>query len=119
MNTDPELEVHVAEDEMIVAQPGSAYAVTFYKLDGSPQLLARDIAKRDNPSVEMTLISDLSLGLCERQMKRRASWGDRVKAEPCLWANSSPAYVGRNSMSAGDAAAVIFFDEHCANNGGS
>ena len=45
MNTDPELEVHVAEDEIIVAQPGSAYAVTFYKLDGSPQLLARNIAK--------------------------------------------------------------------------
>jgi hypothetical protein len=32
MNTDSELEVHVAEDEIIVAQPGSAYAVTFYKL---------------------------------------------------------------------------------------
>ena len=32
MNTDPELEVHVAEDEIIVAHPGSAYAVTFYKL---------------------------------------------------------------------------------------
>ena len=56
--TDPELEVHVAEDEMIVAQPGSAYAVTFCKLDGSPRLLAGNIAKRDNPSVEMTLISE-------------------------------------------------------------
>jgi DNA-binding XRE family transcriptional regulator len=33
---------------------------------------------------------------------------DRVKAEPCLRANRSPAYVGRNSMSASGAAAVIF-----------
>jgi hypothetical protein len=71
MNTDPELEVHVAEDEIIVAQPGSAYAVTFYKLDGSPQVLARNIAKRDDPSVEMTLSEFLTSALREANGKAR------------------------------------------------
>src|SRR3974377_1381991 len=109
MNTDPKLEVHVAEDEIIVAQPGAAYAVTFYKLDGSPRLLAGNIAKRDNPSVEMTLISESLTRALREANKKARELGDRVKAEPCLGANSSPAYVGRNSMSAGDAAAVTFF----------
>ena len=78
MNTDPELEVHVAEDEIIVAQPGAAYAVTFYKLDGSPQLLAGNIAKRDNPSVEMTLVSEsLTRALREANEKARELGGLR------------------------------------------
>jgi len=46
--------VTVADDELIVTLPGSSYSVTYYKPDGSPRLLARNITDRDDPRLPMT-----------------------------------------------------------------
>ncbi len=47
---DPKLRVQVVDDELIVTLLGS---VTYYKPEGSPQLLAKNIADRDDLRIPM------------------------------------------------------------------
>ena len=49
-----ELRVQVVDDEIIVTWPGSVYSVTYYKLENSPQLLAKRIADHDDLRFPMT-----------------------------------------------------------------
>jgi hypothetical protein len=43
------LSMRVKAKELIVTLPGSNYAVTYFKRDGSPGLLAKDIVQKDDP----------------------------------------------------------------------
>jgi len=54
MATEPKVRVTVVDDELIVTLPGSYYSVTYYKPEGSPHLLAKNIADRDDPRLPMT-----------------------------------------------------------------
>ena len=49
------LRLDVVDDEIIVSIPGTSYTVTYYKPAKSPQLLAKRIANRDDPTSAMTL----------------------------------------------------------------
>jgi hypothetical protein len=51
----PELGLEVQDGNITITLPGSSYTVTYYKPKKSPQLLAKRIASRDDPSVAMTL----------------------------------------------------------------
>jgi len=46
--------VAVLGDEILVTIPGSIYSVTYYKPEGSPQLLAKRIADQDDLRFRMT-----------------------------------------------------------------
>ena len=54
MATELKVRVTVVDDELIVTLPGSYYSVTYYKPEGSPQLLARNITDRDDLRLPMT-----------------------------------------------------------------
>ena len=49
-----EFRVAVLGDEIVVTMPGSTYSVTYYKPEGSAQLLARRIADHDDLRFRMT-----------------------------------------------------------------
>ncbi len=51
----PDLHLEVVDDEIIVTMSGTSYAVTYYKPTNSPQLLAKDIADRDDSRTAMRL----------------------------------------------------------------
>lgn len=51
----PQLRLQVIDDEIIVTLPGFRYSVTYYKRDGSPQLLAKNIASEDDPRTTLTI----------------------------------------------------------------
>jgi hypothetical protein len=51
---DPKLGVLVVDDEIIVTLLGTSYSVTYYKRKGFPGLLAKDIANKDDPRIQMT-----------------------------------------------------------------
>ena len=51
---DPELSVRVKGKELIVTLPGTNYAVTYFKPDGSFGLLAKDIVNEDDPRLPLT-----------------------------------------------------------------
>jgi hypothetical protein len=53
-NAKSEFRVQVVDDEIIVTWPGSFYSVTYYKLENSPQLLAKRIADHDDLRFPMT-----------------------------------------------------------------
>ena len=46
---DPKLSIRVHGKELIVTLPGTSYAVTYFKREGSPGLLAKDIVQVDDP----------------------------------------------------------------------
>ena len=48
------LHCQVRDDEIIVTLPGTTYTVTYYKLDGFPQLLARLISDKDDKRIALT-----------------------------------------------------------------
>lgn len=50
MNTAPRLVIDVKRDAIIVTMPGFRYSVTYYKPDRSPQLMARNIPTKDDPT---------------------------------------------------------------------
>jgi hypothetical protein len=50
-----ELQLEVRDGDITVTLPYTRYTVTYYKPKNSPQLLAKRIAKRDDPLVAMTL----------------------------------------------------------------
>ena len=54
MDLDPKLGLLVVGDKIIVTVHGTSYSVTYYKPKGSSGLLAKDIASRDDPDVQMT-----------------------------------------------------------------
>jgi hypothetical protein len=49
------LHLEVVDGEIVVTMPFTSYTVTYYKPARSPQLLAKRIASRDDPSSPMTL----------------------------------------------------------------
>jgi hypothetical protein len=51
----PDLDLEVQDGDITVVLPGTSYSVTYYKPRNSPQLLAKRIARTDDPSVAMTL----------------------------------------------------------------
>jgi hypothetical protein len=51
---DPKLGVIVSGNEIVVVLPGSIYTVTYFKRRGSPGLLAKNIADKDDPRIPMT-----------------------------------------------------------------
>ncbi len=55
MTDDQGLQVEVRDGEIAVTLPHTLFAVTYYKLPNSPQLLAKGIANEDDPRVPMTL----------------------------------------------------------------
>jgi hypothetical protein len=48
------LSIRVKAKELIVTLPGSNYAVTYFKRDGSPGLLAKNIIQIDDPRLPQT-----------------------------------------------------------------
>lgn len=55
MNPAPQLRVQIVDDEIIVTLPGFCYSVTYYKPDGSPQLMAKNISSEDDPRAALTV----------------------------------------------------------------
>ena len=51
---DPKLGMQVVGDEIILTLLGTIYSVTYYKRKGSPGLLAKDIANKDDRRIQMT-----------------------------------------------------------------
>ena len=49
-----EFRVAVRGDEIVITMPGSIYSVTYFKPEGSPQLLAKRIADQDDLRFRMT-----------------------------------------------------------------
>jgi hypothetical protein len=60
MNPEPKVRVQVVDSELIVTLPGSFYSVTYYKPQNSPQLLAKNIADRDDLRILMTVAEFLA-----------------------------------------------------------
>jgi hypothetical protein len=52
---DPKLRVQVVDDEIIVTLLGTGYSVAYYKPENSPGLLAKRIADKDDPRIQMTV----------------------------------------------------------------
>jgi hypothetical protein len=50
----PKLHCQVRGGEIIVTLPGTTYTVTYYTLDGFPQLLARLISDKDDKRIALT-----------------------------------------------------------------
>ena len=48
------LHCQMRDDEIVVTLPGTTYTVTYYKLDGFPQLLARLISDKDDKRLALT-----------------------------------------------------------------
>ena len=57
---DPKLGVVVSGNEIVVVLPGSIYSVTYFKRRGSPGLLAKNIANKDDLRIPMTAAEFLS-----------------------------------------------------------
>jgi hypothetical protein len=74
----PELELEVWDRDIIITLPGSSYTVTDYKPKNSPQLLAKRIASRDDPSVAMTLSEFLAGAWRLANDKARELGWDRI-----------------------------------------
>jgi hypothetical protein len=49
-----ELDCQVRDDEIIVTLPATSYAVTYYKPDNSPRLLARNFPKENDRRSSMS-----------------------------------------------------------------
>ena len=62
-----DLELEVQDGDITIALPGTSYTVTYYKPKKSPQLLAKRIASKDDPSVAMTDLRVPCSGLAARQ----------------------------------------------------
>jgi hypothetical protein len=48
------IQLEVWDNEIVVSLPGTRYAVTYYKPENSPQLLARDFPYDDDRRTELT-----------------------------------------------------------------
>jgi hypothetical protein len=55
---DPKLEVQVVDDEIVVTLPGTSYSVTYYKMIGSPGLLAKRIVDTGDPRIPRMRVSE-------------------------------------------------------------
>ena len=54
------LSIRVKGKDLVVTLPGSNYAVTYFKRDGSPGLFAKDIVQKDDPRLPQTSAEFLS-----------------------------------------------------------
>ena len=75
MNTAPHLLVEAVHDEFVVTLPGSRYAVTYYKPDKSPQLMARNISTKD----------DAAAAIMASEFLQAAWWLANNKARALGW----------------------------------
>jgi hypothetical protein len=72
---DPKLGVQVMGDEIIVTLLGTSYSVTYYKGKGSPGLLAKDIANKDDPRSQITAAEFLAKAwLAANERARELGW---------------------------------------------
>jgi hypothetical protein len=55
MTHNAQLCIQVVGNEIIVTLPPSAYSVTYFKPQGSSHLLAKDIAKEDDPRMPLSV----------------------------------------------------------------
>jgi hypothetical protein len=55
-----ELQLEVRDGDITITLPGTSYTVTYYKPKNSPQLLAKRIARKDDPRVAMRLAEFLA-----------------------------------------------------------
>ena len=71
-----ELELHVIDGDIVVTLPWTDYAVTYFKPERSPQLLAKRISDRDDPRVAMRLSEFLARALrLANDKARELGWG--------------------------------------------
>jgi hypothetical protein len=87
MATEPKVRVTVVDDELIVTLPGSYYSVTYYKPEGSPQLLAKNIADRDDLRLPRQRRS-FSLRRGGSPTTRRGNWAGSFRAGDCRGASA-------------------------------
>jgi len=66
------LRVQVVDDKLVVTLPGSIYSVTYYKLDDSPGLLAKEISYTDDLRIPMTAAEFLAQAWRAANDKARA-----------------------------------------------
>jgi hypothetical protein len=57
IDLDPKFSIGVKRKELVVTLPGTSYAVTYFKRDGSPGLLAKDIVNKDDPRLPIPPLS--------------------------------------------------------------
>ena len=57
---DPKLSVQVVDDEIVITLLGTEYSVTYYKPENSRGLLAKRIADKDDPRIQMTVAEFLT-----------------------------------------------------------
>jgi hypothetical protein len=48
------LHAEVRDNDIIITLPGTSYAVTYYKVPNSPQLLAKSLPTKDDSRVPLT-----------------------------------------------------------------
>jgi hypothetical protein len=78
------LEVRLVDDEIVVSLPGTNYSVPYYKIVGSPGLLAKHIAKKDDPRLTMTSAEFLAKAWKrQRQTRLRRSTMDEAARHNC------------------------------------
>ena len=69
------LSIRMRGKDLIVTLPGSNYAVTYFKRDGCPGLLAKDIVQKDDPRLPQTAAEFLSQAWkLANQKARELSW---------------------------------------------
>ena len=73
------LHIEVVDGEIVVTAPFTSYTVTYYKPAKSPQLLAKRIASRDDPSSAITLSEFLARAWKAANDKAREVGVDRVR----------------------------------------
>jgi hypothetical protein len=57
---DPKLNVQAVDDEIVITLLGTEYSVTYYKPGNSRGLLAKRIADKDDPRIQMTVAEFLT-----------------------------------------------------------
>ena len=78
---DPELGVVISGNEIVVVLPGSIYSVTYFKRRGSPGLLAKNIANKNEPRIPMTARRVSRQGMEGRLHQSPRAWLDNVIGE--------------------------------------
>jgi len=78
LDFDPELSVAVEGKEILVTLPGTNYAVTYFKRDGSFGLLAKDIVQEDDHRLPHMTAAQF-LAKAWKLANEKASRVDRIK----------------------------------------
>jgi hypothetical protein len=69
------LSIQVKGKDLIITLPGSNYAVTYFKRDGSSGLLAKDMVQQDDPRLPQTAAEFLGMAWkIANQKARELGW---------------------------------------------